>query len=188
MKKVLLFGILMVLSFAMAGYCADLRDYSGIEIAKGSFIPVISLQEISTVYMDEGSKVEFISTSDLYLGDVNVIPRNSEIKGYVEKIHEPVVGTNASMVIKINKIKFSDGFEMPMKGYIYTPNNNLIGGEETQPASYEKRSSFKQGFKPMTGYVPGPTLRMGEHKVIAAGADLIVILAGPLYITHTVTN
>ena len=101
MKKVLLFGILMVLSFAMAGYCADLRDYSGIEIAKGSFIPVISLQEISTVYMDEGSKVEFVSTSDLYLGDVNVIPRNSEIKGYVEKIHEPVVGTNASMVIKI---------------------------------------------------------------------------------------
>ena len=40
----------------------------------------------------------------------------------------------------------------------------------------------------MTGYVPGPTRKMGEHKVITSGADLMIILVSPLYVTHTVNN
>lgn len=191
MKKIIL-AILIFILIAFGKCYADnnagIRDYDGIELSKGTFIPVISTQEISTQYCDLGTKVKFISTSDLYLYETNIIPQNTEFFGYIEKINEPVVGTNASMIIKVTKLKFSDGFEIPMKGYIYTSNGNLIGGELTAPATYEKRPSYRQGYHPMNGFVPGAARKMGEHKVIASGADLIIILAGPLYVTHTVMN
>jgi len=191
MKKTLL--TLFIIVFVSVGVCfayADdgLRNYDGIEVARGTFIPVISTQEISTQYCDVGSVVKFISSSDLYLYETNIIPSQTEFFGYVEKINEPIVGSNASMVIKIAKLRLTDGFEIPVKGYIYTSNGNLIGGELTEPATFDRKASFRQGFSGMYGYVPGATRRMGEHKVITSGADLIIILVAPLFITHTVTN
>lgn len=191
MKKALF--ILFILAFISIGVCfADnnigLRDYKGIKLTNGTFIPVINSQEISTANVDIGSKVNFLTTTDLYLYDVNIIPQNSVFSGHIEKLNEPITGTNASMIIKVDKLTLRDGFEMPVDGYIYSPNNNLIGGELTDPETYDKKASYREGFYTMTGYVPGPTRKMGEHKVIASGADLIIILKSPLYITHTVTN
>lgn len=191
MKKILyiLFCIIFIsicTCFANENY--GLRGYNGIELAKGTFIPVISAQEISTAYCDIGSTVKFISTTDLYLYETNIIPANTEFLGYIEKLNEPIVGTNASMVIKVAKLRFSDGFEIPVKGYICVNDSALIGGELTEPATYDKKAAYMQGYSAMTGYVPGPTRKMGEHKVIASGADLLIILAEPLYITHTVNN
>lgn len=191
MKKIL-YILFIITTISVCACFADensgLRNYDGVELAKGVFIPVISTQEISTSYCDVGSQVKFISTSDLYLYETNVIPQNTEFFGYIEKLNEPIVGTNASMVIKIAKLRFSDGFELPVKGYICLNNSTLIGGELTEPATYEKKASCRQGFKTMMGYVPGPVRKMGEHTVIASGADLLILLTGPLYITHTVNN
>ena len=36
--------------------------------------------------------------------ETNIIPRESEFYGYIEKINEPVVGTNGAMKIKITKM------------------------------------------------------------------------------------
>ena len=165
-----------------------LRDYDAIEIPRGTFIPVISTQEISTANCDIGLKVNFISTNDLFLYETKVIPQETVFFGYIEKINEPIVGTNGSMIIKITKLKLPDGFELPVRGYLYSSGGTLIGGEITQPASYDKKPSYRQGFKTMVGYAPGPERKMGEHKVITSGADLMIILASPLLITHTVTN
>lgn len=191
MKKILF--LLFILTFIAINACfADdnlgLRDYKGIEISKGTFIPVINSQEISTVSSDVGSKVNFLAATDLYLYNIDIIPQNSVFSGYVEKINEPVVGTNASMIIKVNKLTLRDGFEIPVNGYIYNQGSTLIGGELTEPATYDKKASYREGFYTMTGYVPGAIRKMGENKVIASGADLIIILKEPLYITHTVTN
>lgn len=192
MKKVLFVLLIIACAVFSIGKCfADeggLRDYDGIELKRGTFIPVISMQEISTEYYDVGQKVKFIASTDMYLYDTNVIPSQTEFYGYVDKINEPVIGTNASMVIKVTKLRFVDGFEIPMRGYIYTANGNLIGGELTAPASYDLKPSLREGFHSMVGYVPGATRKMGEHKVVASGADLTVVLVSPLFITHTVTN
>ena len=191
MKKILF--ILFIIIFTSITTCfADesggLRDYDGVEIPRGTFIQVINTQEISTQYCDVGTPVKFISTNDLFLYETNVLPKETEFFGAIEKINEPIVGTNASMVIRIGKLRLPDGFEMPVKGYIYTSNGNLFGGELTEPATFDKKASFRQGFSGMYGYVPGATRRMGEHKVITSGAELIIMLVNPLFITHTVTN
>lgn len=189
MKKLLISVFLIFMScFSGLTYAGELRDYHGIELSKGTFIPVINTQEVSTAYCDVGTTIKFITTSDLYLYDTNVIPVNTEFFGYIEKLNEPVVGTNASMIIRISKLKFVDGFELPVKGYITLNGSSLIGGELTPPAAYDKKVSNMQGFKTMLGAVPGASRQMGLHKVIASGADLIIVLVEPLYITHTVTN
>lgn len=191
MKRVFLIILALFFASNLLAFSDEnlaLRNYGEIELAKGTFIPVISAQEISTFNGDIGTKVKFISTTDLYLYETNVIPINSEFSGYIEQIHEPVIGTNASMIIKITKLILPDGFEISMKGYIYTPGGNLIGGEMTEPASYDKKPSYRQGFKDLVGFVPGATRKMGEHRTIAPGANLLIVLTGPMFITHTVTN
>lgn len=189
MKRFFLILIAFCLGFsACFGENAGMRDYDGIQLATGTFIPVISTQEISTQYCDVGYQVKFISTNDLYLYNTDVIPSQSEFFGYIEKLNEPIVGTNASMVIKITKLRFTDGFEIPIRGYIYTANGNLIGGELTEPASFDKKMVHRQWFHPYMIYIPGPTRRMGTPTVVTSGADLMIILTAPAFITHTVTN
>lgn len=194
MKRALFLIIAFVFAsvFSSACFAEDsyyLRDYDGIEIPKGTFIPAMNTQEISTAYSDEGTPVRLISTNDLYLYETNIIPKETEFFGYIEKVNEPVVGTNGAMVIKITKMKLSDGFELPLNAYVYSTNNNILGGELTKPASYEKMPHYQKGFwLGTTQYVPGPTRSMGIHTVIAAGADLIIIITKPVFITHTLTD
>jgi len=173
-----------------------MRDYDSIELVTGTFIPVMNTQDISTQYCPEGYKVKFIVSNDMFLHETNIIPKGSEFYGYIEQIHEPVVGTHASMKIKITKLVLADRFEIPIKGYIYTSNNNLIGGGITEPAEYIKMPHWQQRFQgnfwtrrgPTLQIRPGATRRMGEHTRINAGEETLIILTAPAWITHTLTN
>ncbi len=166
------------------------RNYDEVEVPSGSFIPVMNTQEISTQYCNEGYKVKFISTNDLYLYDTNIIPQGTEFYGYIEKINEPVVGTNASMKIKISKMILADGYEIPVKGYIYTTNNNIIGGGMSEPEKYIKMPHYnaRTAGKPILSIRPGQRRKMGIHTTLASGANMIIVLTEPAYITHTLTN
>ncbi|MBD5402433.1 hypothetical protein HDR58_06495 [bacterium] len=174
----------------------EMRDYDEIILPAGSFIPVINLQELSTETCPEGYKVKFISTNDLFMYETNIIPRNTEFYGYIEKINEPVIGTNASMKIKITKIVIRDGFEIPIRGYLYTSNNNLIGGELTEPAEWIKMPHYQSKFQGISWnhraatlqIRPGGKRSMGKHTRIPAGDQQIIILTAPAPITHTLTD
>lgn len=202
MKRILT-GLLIL--FGLISYtCAEeldniqlpMRDYDGVELSAGTFIPIINAQDISTEYCPEGYKVKFISTNDLFLHETNIIPKGTEFYGYIEKINEPVIGTHASMKIKITKLVFADNFEIPIKGYLYTTNDNLIGGGLSEPAEYIKVPHFQQRFQgrfwtyrgPTLQIRPGATRKMGEHTRVNAGEDGLIILTAPAWITHTLTN
>lgn len=202
MKKVLLI-LFMACGLVLSTQATELdnvqlpmRDYDSIELVAGTFIPVMNTQDISTEYCPEGYKVKFIVSNDMFLHETNIIPKGSELYGYVEDIHEPVVGTHASMKIKITKLVLADTFEIPIKGYIYTSNNNMIGGGLTEPAEYIKMPHWQQRFQgrfwtrrgPTLQIRPGPTRKMGEHTRLNSGEEGIVILTAPAWITHTLTN
>ena len=174
----------------------EMRDYDEITLPAGTFIPVLTTQEISTETCPEGYKVKFIATNDLFMYETNILPRNTELYGYIEKINEPVVGTNASMKIKITKILMPDGFEIPTRGYVYTSNNNLIGGELTPPSEWVKMPHYQSKFQGIAWNHRGATLQirpggkrsMGVHTRIPAGDQQIIILTAPTAITHTITE
>ncbi len=194
MKKLLV--ILGLLLFAVNVRSEELpdiqlyiRDYDAIEIPTGTFIPVINTQEISTQYCSEGYKVKFIATNDMYLHDTNIVPRGTEFYGYIEKINAPVVGTNAAMKIKITKMIYKDGYEVPVRGYLYTSNNNIFGGELTPPEKYLRIAQRQQRVKRTTLQLrPGNVRQMGKHTTIESGSDQIIVLTDPAMITHTLTN
>ena len=78
MKKILSLIFIIVLG-VFQSVCADpdLRDYNGVELPSGTFIPVISMQEFSTLASDEKTPLRFISTNDIFLFESNVIPKGT---------------------------------------------------------------------------------------------------------------
>lgn len=170
----------------------NLRDYDEYQIPAGYHIPIMSLQEFSTAYTEEGECLNFITTNDIYLFNKNIIPKGTKLTGYIEKKNEPIRGTNASMKIFVNKMYLPDGFEIPIKAYISTVNNNLIGGELTPPETYNKVPHYQRWsmFRAygVLQYVPGDQRRMGEHVTISSGANLKIVIVEPINMTHTVIN
>lgn len=191
MRFLLSILLLFFINFCVASEL-QLRDYDEFDIPSGTHIPVISLQEFSTAYCEEGEEVSFKVTSDIYLFNKNVIPQGTKLIGYIDKKNEPIIGTHAAMRVFINKMLLTDGYEVPIKGYIYTSNANLIGGGLTEPADYIKKPHYARKIMfraySVTQYVPGRQRRMGEHVTISSGADLIVVLVEPIHLTHTVIN
>ena len=170
----------------------SLRDYDEYQIPAGYFIPIMSLQEFSTAITEEFQELKFLTTNDIFLFDKKVIPQGTKLTGYIEKKNEPIRGTNASMKVFINKMYLPDGFVIPIKAYINTANNNLIGGELTPPETYDRMPHY-QRWSMFRAYgvlqcVPGAQRRMGEHVTVSSGANLKIMLVAPINMTHTVIN
>ena len=188
------FFVLILMLFMTSAIAAEvnLRDYDEFDIPTGTHIPVISLQEFSTAYVEEGDEVYFKTTSDIYLYNKNVIPAGTKLSGYIDKKNEPIKGTNAAMRVFVNKMYLPDGYVVPIKSFIYTANNNIIGGELTEPAKYIKVPHYQRWVMfraySVNRYAPGAERRMGEHVTISSGADLIIVLTEPIHMTHTVIN
>ena len=144
----------------------NMRGYDEITLPQGTFIPVLNTQEISTETCPEGYKVKFIATNDLFMYETNIIPRDTEFYGYIEKINEPVVGTNASMKIKITKLVMKDGFEIPIKGYIYSSNGNLIGGELTPPSEWVKMPHYQSKYQGISGITERQHFKFAQEESV----------------------
>jgi len=190
-----LFMIILTILISIGTVYADsslIRDYDGIEVPAGSFVQVISLQDFSTAYSDSTNQLKFVCTNDLFEFETKIIPKGTVFYGYIEKKNEPVIGTHASMVVRITKMVYQDGFTIPIRAYIHTTNGNVIGGQMTEPEVYDKmphlQEKIARHFVGVLQYVPGATRKMGEHVTIAAGANLIIVFTEPTYITHTLTN
>ena len=59
----------------------QLRESAGVEIPAGIVVPVINMQEVSTETCPVGYKVKFVSTNDLFIGDIKVIPEGTSFYG-----------------------------------------------------------------------------------------------------------
>src|SRR5574344_491516 len=178
-----------VLAADMENVQIDMRGYDMIEVPAGTFIPVMSTAEISTATCTEGYKVKFIATDNLYMYETTVVPENAIFYGYIEKMNLPVVGTNGSMKIKITKMVLPDGTETPMKGYIYTDNNNLIGGGISDPVKWIKMPHYQSKFEYVNMSLrPSQERKVGTHTAIQAGSNEIIVLTDPMYLTHTLSN
>lgn len=194
------FRLLIVSLFLFGyGFCADIQDVSidmrpadNVVIPAGVVVSVINMQEISTQTCPIGYKTKFVATNDLYIDEVNVIPENSEFFGYIEKINEPIVGTNASMKIKIFKLVLPDGYSIPVRGYVYSSNDNVIGGELTAPSEWVKVPHYQEKYQGISWIHRGPTLQirpggkrsMGTHTKIGTGERELIILTSPTEINH----
>ena len=84
LKRFIILGLLFLSGFVFAQEPA-LKGYDEYQIPSGYHIPIMSLQEFSTAYTEEGEELNFITTNDIFLFDKNVIPQGSKLKGYIDK-------------------------------------------------------------------------------------------------------
>lgn len=194
MKKIFVIMVMLIFSLSvqseeLPNVQLEMRDYAPVELPAGTFIPVMNTQEISTQYCPEGYKVKFVVTTDLFMHNTIIIPKDTEIYGYIEKINEPVIGTNAAMKIRASKLVYADGFEVPIKGYLYNSNNNIFGGGISEPEKYIKMAQRQIRVKRTTLQIkPAGGRKMGTHTAIQTGSNEIVVLTAPAEITHILTD
>ena len=74
LKRLLLVFIFLFVGVSIASEPV-LRDYDEYNIPSGYFIPIMSLQEFSTAYTEEGEILNFVTTNDIYMFDKKVISR-----------------------------------------------------------------------------------------------------------------
>ena len=145
-------------------------------VKSGMFVKVMSAEEINTLVADKDDVVKFINLQDMYVYETNVIPENTVFYGIVEDVREPVRGTDGAIKIFINKMITPDNQEYEIKGHIYTPNANYIGGKTTSSMYYHKLYNHSRGFRPMLQVVPLNILEQGRHTVIRAGSEFFIVI------------
>ena len=79
--------------------------------------------------------------------------------------------------------------DLPIKGYLYNANNNVFGGELSEPVKYFKMSQRQTRVHYITLQgKPSWERKPGTHTTIPSGSNEIVVLTAPAEITHTLTN
>ena len=189
MKRIFILLIITIMSSCFPSFAEDylidninLRPQKSLYLPKGSFIKVTNVKEFVSQYTDAGDEIIMTSTFDVYLGETNLIPQKTVFYGTVEKVREPVQGTNAAIYIKMNKMVTPDGITYPISGYISANGTqNYLGGERTAPLYYVrmphythwKMNRWKIG---AAQYCETNTRNFGEHITVKPGAELILTL------------
>lgn len=191
MKKNLLLIIILLCGIAVQAVTFD-RYYptenipsQGVVISAGNFLRVVNLRDINTFANDIGDECEFINITDMFIGDVLAIPKNSHIYGVIEDIREPVQGNNAAIKIKVDKLITADGDKTYfLEGHIFGANDNYIGGELTAPAFYKTTPHYIEGWSDIgiLQLTPLNIYGYGKHTQIKAGDEVFVILERDLKI------
>lgn len=184
-----LLKILLVLSafcFLQLGTLAEttLRNYKSISLVKGSFLKAISLKEFSTSTSRAGDEVYFINPGDVYIGETNVIPKNSIFTGKIESVTEAVEGIHAAMKVKIIKLSTTKGTTYNMDAYVFWNGTTTVGGDLAQSEFYARMPHYTTSMpKGVLQLVPTSIRYMGEPRVIRAGEEVTLIMNNdvPLY-------
>lgn len=175
-KIILLLSLSLILGFTLnLSFAAE--EYSPVVIKKGAFLKALNLVEISTVLADIGDEVSFISPIDMFVGEINAVPQDTKFYGHIEDIKEPVQGTNGAIKIKIDKMITPNRRTIPLNAYIYSQNDNYIGGELTPAKYYHRMPHYTQGWGGgVLQYTPSNVRFFGQHTLIKPGAELLIII------------
>ncbi len=149
-------------------------------ISKDVLIQAYPVKTITTAALNEGDFVYFVIPSDFWGYEVNILPKNTKLRGYVEMLKMPVKGINAAMVIKIKEAIYPDGTIRRMNATVTHNNSRQIGGNLTPPASYNKIVHPRKGLywkgAGVLQYVPSGDYEMGIHITLPTNEPVFVIL------------
>ncbi|MBQ8847334.1 MAG: hypothetical protein IJ003_00130 [Candidatus Gastranaerophilales bacterium] len=179
LKKILLiiFTIIVTKTF-----CLAYEPY----LPKGSLIKVYTRIPITTEQLEEGSRVYFIVPSDVWVLEQKAIEKGDIFEGYVSMLKMPVQGVNAAMSITITNIIKTDGQNYNVKGRLIFSNSDILGGNLTNPASYNTTIHPRKVYGNIWGgslqYVPSGEYEFGHHVGINSRDNIFVQIDEDYYI------
>ena len=154
------------------------------KLEKGTFILVNATKILSTETLQEGDLVYFISPADVWVYETKIIPKDTIFTGYVEMLKMPIKGINAAIKFKITHITLPNGETKEFSGKITDGKNDVIGAEQTPPASYNKMTHLYQSrwhWSGTTQWVPSGEYEYGQHRGVKPGQNLFVEVEDTYY-------
>ena len=178
MKRIFIYSfILLLLCFAPV--------VSGKEevviIPKGTALKVYPNEVLSTMLNQEGDRVTFINQSDMWIEEINAIPLNTQLQGYVSTVKKPVKGVNGAIAFVVDTMVFPDGRQFSINAVVQSNGQNLIGGGLTPPTSYnytihtQRPIGWFGGLKGVLQYVPSGEYDFGKHTTVGPRDPLFII-------------
>lgn len=147
-------------------------------IPQGTLVKVYTKIPLSTQNLEEGSKVYFIAPADVWVLEDKAISKGDLFYGYVSMLKMPVKGVNAAMRINITKIKKINGSVEKINGKIIFSSSDTLGGNLTNPASYNKtihpRKVYGNPWGGTLQYVPSGDYEFGQHVTVTQRDNLFV--------------
>lgn len=155
-------------------------------LPKGTLIKVYTKIPLTTEHLEEGSNVYFVVPSDVWVQEEKAFAAGDIFKGYVSMLKLPVQGVNAAMKVKITSVIKKEGYMDEVSGTLIFGNNDTLGGNLTEPASYNKSYFPKKVYGNIWGgtykYVPSGEYEFGRHMVINMRDSLFVQLDDDYYV------
>ena len=154
-------------------------------LQKGTLIKVFSKEPITTKNLEEGSLVYFISPADVWVLEDKMIAKGDVFQGYVDMLKMPILGVNAALSIKVTGIIKTNGDKQAVQGRIIFKNSDILGGNLTNPLSYNKSFFPKKVYGNIWGgtyrYVPSGEYEYGQHVRIDSHDSMFVQLDEDYY-------
>ncbi|MBQ8476185.1 hypothetical protein IJ531_03885 [bacterium] len=177
-KKLILLFFILIMPFALASY----DPY----VPKGTLIKVYTKVPLTTEGLEEGSNVYFNVPSDVWVQEQKAFEAGDIFKGYVSDLKMPVQGVNAAMQVKITDVIKKEGYMEPVSGTLIFGNKDTLGGNLTEPSSYNKSYFPRKVYGSIWGgtyrYVPSGEYEFGKHMVINMRDSLFVQLDEDYYV------
>ena len=148
-------------------------------LPKGTLVKVLTRMPLTTEHLEEGSLVYFIAASDVWVVEKKVIEKGEIFKGYVSMLKMPVQGVNAALSIAITDIiNLKTKERREIKGRVIFSNSDVLGGNLTNPASYNTTIHPRKVYGNIWGgtlqYVPSGEYEFGSHVAISQRDNLFV--------------
>ncbi len=182
LKKFYLTILIIISIFVTSLYCFAFSPY----LKKGTLIKVYTRVPLTTANLEEGSRVYFISPADVWILEDKAIEKGDIFLGYVSMLKMPVLGVNAAMKINIDSLVRKNGEKRQLKGKIIFSGSDTLGGNLTNPASYNTtihpRKVYGNPWGGTLQYVPSGEYEFGQHVRIDARDNIFVEIDEDFYI------
>ena len=173
------FAVILVLICTWCVCFAEpqLRGYKPAALAKGTFLKAISQREISTSTVHAGDLEYFISPVDVFMGESNIIPKNSIYVARIESVTEAVEGINAAMKIRVFKVITPTEKQYKLDAYLYWNNTTTVGGDLAEVQYYTRMPHYPGTWKKgVLQLVPTSIRYFGKPTVIKAGEEVTFVM------------
>jgi len=145
---------------------------------KGSLVKVQTIKPLSTQDLETGSVVYFITPNDVWILEEKAIEKGDIFKGIVKDLKLPIQGVNASMSIEILEHIRKSGEKKSIEARIIFNNSDILGGNLTNPASYNKiihpMKVYGNHWGGTLQYVPSGEYEFGKHVKIDSRDNIFV--------------
>ena len=194
-KKIVIITFIIILTMifanntlykkALAISIEEFDQYYSVYFPAGSYFSIVLEEPLDTGVNHEEDTFNAIIDTNLYAGNLIIIPRGSRVLGKITYIERAHIGRNSTINIRFISITPSNSkLSISINALIKDKNSDgSIGGTLTEKTELKKIVHNIEGIGAIDQVVPTGPRAMGNEIYIPAGERWIIQLIDPVTIT-----